>query len=290
MKGFTFVSRLLLLLLLLVAAGTVARGFAAQSDTLAVFLPLVTNGAAPLPLHVGLAARWDGTGYLDIGEHYEPGTHVTTTLDAITAPDVIRARNHGWYDPDPLAFGESFWDSFYAVSTGAFISSTVPANPAWKWGHPWLLPYDVTFTAGQTTTVDGQLFLVSGPHAGTTAFGAPVQYWELVNQARFLYFDDGGEWTQYVEAGDAILRYDAGHSRLLLHRDILRHYYQNGVLTDQTVQYVEDLTAASSFAPTTSRPGVTPADATGAPRSQRPLPALPGLEPGPAGLAFEIAP
>jgi hypothetical protein len=95
--------------------------------------------------------------------------------------------------------------------------------------------------------VGGQPFLVSGPHPGTTTFGQPVQYWELVNRDRFLYWDGGQGFTQYVHAGEARLRYDAGRTRLLLYSDVLRRYYENGGLTPYTVQYIENLTGASSF-------------------------------------------
>jgi hypothetical protein len=109
------------------------------------------------------------------------------------------------------------------------------------------LPYDREFHDGQTTTIDGQAFMVSGPHSGHTAFGQEVQYWRLVNEKKFLYWDGGGDWKQYVHAGDITLRYDAGNTRLLLHRDVLRRIYYKGKRTDDTVQYIDNLTSANSF-------------------------------------------
>lgn len=199
------------------------------------------------PIYVGLDLRWDGVGYLNIGNYYQVGSHFSKTFDTITSPGVVRARNRDWYDPDPLQFGETSWDEFYEVSTGRFLSSSVPGNPSWKWGPPWLAGYNADFSGVQTVMIDGQRFTVTGPHDGHTAFGYPVRYWEFTNQERFLIYDDGGDWTQYVHPGDILLRYDAGASKLMIHSNELRHYYENGDRSDFTVQYIMNLTQAGSF-------------------------------------------
>lgn len=238
------------------------------------------------PLYVGLDLRWDGTGYLNVGQYYEPGWHMTMNLDAVTSPGVVRARHHLWYNPDPLNFGESYYDSFYSLATGRFLSSSGTQNPAWKWENPLIVPYDINFYDGQTISVDGQPFLVSGPHSGYTSFGQPVQYWELTNRDRFLFYDDGGEWTQYVHAGEAKLRYDAGATRLLIYRNVLRRYYQNGNTSNYTVRYVFNLTGADSF------PGgsISTDSATNGPpvidRDQPASPLLPEPGYGPFGIRY----
>lgn len=199
------------------------------------------------PLFVGLNLRWDGVGYLNIGGYYQPGYHLASSFVGLTAPDVMRNRNHVWYSPDPLDFGESWWDLFYSLTTGRVLSSSVPADPAWKWGYAIILPYDITLHNGMEILIGGEVFLASGPHAGLTAFGQPVRYWALVNRDRFLIYDDGGEWTQYVHAGEARLHYDAGRTRLLIHSDIKRRLYQDGDRTSYTVHYIDNLTASDSF-------------------------------------------
>ncbi|MGD2078075.1 MAG: hypothetical protein PVH18_06810, partial [Chloroflexota bacterium] len=98
-----------------------------------------------------------------------------------------------------------------------------------------------------TIDLGGQTFAVTGPHSGNTVFGQPVQYWRLVNEKRFLMWDDGGQWQQFVLAGDAELLYDAGITRLLLKSDLKRTYYLNGSKTPYNVRYIDDLTESSSF-------------------------------------------
>jgi len=204
------------------------------------------------PLFVGLNLRWDGAGYIRVEEYYDVGTHVTRDLNGLTDADTIRSHNQYWYDPNPKNWESDTWDSFYSVSTGYFKSSSVPGDPSWKWGNPWILPYDWNFSNGQIFLIEGQAFLVTGPHSGYTAFGKPVQYWRLVNRDTFLYWDAGGAWRQYVHPGDITLWYDAGNTRLCLHTDTLRRYYYQGNLTSYTVQYIDNLTASNSF-PTAER-------------------------------------
>ncbi len=199
------------------------------------------------PLFVGLQVRWDGMGYIRGSEYYDVGSHLQRELNEITSPDTIKSHNYNWYDPDPQGWGSSTWDSYYSVSTGYFKSSSIPGDPSWKWGMPWVLPYDWQLENGVVISIGGQPFLTSGPYSGYTAFGKPVEYWVLVNRDKFLYWDGGGDWTQYVHAGDITLWYDADNSRLLLHRDVLRRYYYQGELTSDTVQYISNLTYANSF-------------------------------------------
>lgn len=211
----------------------------------AVYLPLVAKPY--VPLFVGLQLRWDSNGYIRGSEYYDIGHHLERDLNGMTDADTIRSHNYSWYDPNPFGWSSATWQSYYSVSTGYFKSSSLPPDPSWKWGSPWILPYDWHFYDGQTGTIGARAFNVSGPHSGYTAWGQAVQYWELVNTGKFLYWDSGGDWTQYVGPGDVTLRYDAGASRLMLYRDVLRTYHYQGTPTIDTVQYIQLLTYASSF-------------------------------------------
>ena len=199
------------------------------------------------PLFVGLQARWDGVGYIRADEWFDVGSHHERFYDGMTDADAIRCRNHQWYDPNPKGWDESYWDTYYSVSTGYFLASSVPGDPAWKWGTYWVMPYDVTFQSGQIMIIGGQAFDVSGPHSGYTTFGKAVQYWRLVNRDAILYWDGGIDWQLYVRPGDLTLWYDAGNTRLLLHEDIVRTDYYLGDPTPYTVQYITNLTASNSF-------------------------------------------
>jgi hypothetical protein len=214
--------------------------------TPAAYLPLILRQASR-PLFVGLHARWDGVGYIRTDETYDVGLHSERDALERVDDDAIRVHTQEWYDPNPKSWPASTWDSLYSISTGHFLSGAAPADPAWKWRNPWILPYDWQFAAGQVLSVDGQTFLVSGPHTGEAAFGRPVQYWELVNTTTFVFWDGGGDWQQLVGPGDITLCYDAGPTRLLLHRDVLRTYSYQGQPTAYTVQYVEDLTATNAL-------------------------------------------
>ena len=199
------------------------------------------------PLFVGLQLRWDGRGYIRGSEYFDVGTHLTRHLNGLTDADTVRSHNYFWYDPNPKDWPSDTWDDYYSVSTGYFKASSLPDDPSWKWGSPWRLPYDWSFSDGQTFSIGGQAFLVSGPHSGYTAFGKAVQYWKLVNRDKFLYWDGGGDWKQYVHAGDITLWYDAGNTRLELHSNVLRRSYYKGSLTSHTVQYIDNLTSSNSF-------------------------------------------
>jgi hypothetical protein len=208
------------------------------------YLPIIFRPRPPL--FVGLSLREDGEGYIRGDLNYNVGYHLTRDLNGMTDADTIRSHNYQWYDPNPMRFYSVTWDSYYSVSTGYFKSSSKPDDPSWKWGNPWILPYDWSLSNGQTFWVDSQAFLVSGPHSGYTSFGVAVQYWKLVNRDKFLYLDIG-DTKQYVHPGDITLWYDAGITRLELHGDILRREYYKGNLTSDTVQYIYNLTSCTDF-------------------------------------------
>jgi hypothetical protein len=211
------------------------------------------------PLFVGLKVRYDGNGYIRGSEYYDIGSHATISLDLLTDPDTVRAEFHDWYNPNPLSFDETSYYSYYSVTTGQWKSSSYPGDPSWKWGYSWKLAYDATFTDGDTVTIDGQDFTVTGPHSGYTTYGKAINYWEFTNQHKLLYWDDGGDWKQYVNPGEAVLRYDAGASGLLIYDNITRHFYYQGDDYGDTVQYIENLTAANSL------PGSPPVSLTNSP-------------------------
>ena len=207
------------------------------------------------PLFVGLQVRWDGEGHIYLGPYYfKGGTHWPCTFNGLTDPDTIRGHNHHWYQPNPGDWESTEWDSFYSVSTGNLLATSKPPEPMWKWGHPRILPYDLQLHHLETVDIGGQPFLVSGPFTGHTAFGLPVQYWRLINTRKFLFRDDGDALRQFVHPGDVTLWYDAGPSRLLLHRDVLRRFYVNDQVISDTVQWISNLTCANSF------PGVESCD------------------------------
>lgn len=211
----------------------------------ALYLPLLSR---PFPvLTVDMHLRWDGNGYLRGRWYYDIGWHLQRDLIDMTDADTIHCHNYEWYDPNPLNFESNTWDSYYSISTYELKSSSSPGDPSWKWGSPWVLPVSWQFTNGQAWTIDGQVFNVSGPYAGYTAFGQAVQYWQLVNRDTFLFWDGGGDWKQYVTPGDIKLQYDAGSNRLLLQSDILRREYYRGAPSGDTVQYIMNLTFDSNF-------------------------------------------
>lgn len=198
------------------------------------------------PLFVGLQFRYDGNGYIRTSQSFDVGTHTTHNFDLKTDVDIIRDSGRDWYDPDPQAWGSSTWTSYYSASTGDWQSSTSTGDPAWKWGYPWKTDYGSEFSNGQAY-VGGQPFSVTGPHAGVTAFGVSMNYWEMTNTTAIVLWDGGAGWTQVLEPGTVVLRYDAGPSRLMLYSDLLRRYYYNGAAQTQTVRYTEVLTAVSFF-------------------------------------------
>ena len=212
-----------------------------------------TQSITIYPLYVGLSLKWAGSGYIRGSEYHNIGYHQDTTVTGLTSGSIGNVHNSAWYDPNPLYIDPDIWDSFYDLVTGEFKSSSSPADPSRKWGEPWFLPYDFSLSDGQISYIDGIEFLATGPHQGVTAFGIPYSYWEMTNQQEFLFWDGGGDWTQRVSAGHIILRYDAGISRLQTYSDVKRSDFFQGNPTNDTVQYVTQLTAASSFSNGNSR-------------------------------------
>lgn len=197
------------------------------------------------PLFVGLQIRWDGAGFIRMESAYDVGTHRTFNLDLRTDVDVIRSTNRHWYDPNPQGWTLDTWTSYYLASQGAYQSSTSPGDSDWKWSEPWKLAYWATFPDGIAYSGDN-VFLVTGPHAGVTAFGVVYQYWELKNRDNVLVWQNG-DWSQIAEPGLITLRFDAGSSHLLTYSDVLRRAYYQGNRTDYTVRYSDNLTAVSFF-------------------------------------------
>jgi hypothetical protein len=206
-----------------------------------------TRSVTIYPLFVGLNLSWDGNGYIRGSEYADIGSHETRVLDALTEPDTIRSNSHQWYDPNPYGWEDEYWTSYYSVLTGLWKGSSTPGDPSWKWGYYWFLPYNLNLSNGMIVWIDNQDFSVSGPHTGITPWGHTIHYWQLVNRHKFLIWDDGGDWKQYVHVGEAILHYDAGSSRLLLYNNVKRHFYYEGDLTQDSVQYIDNLTAANSI-------------------------------------------
>jgi hypothetical protein len=233
----------------------------ADADATLLYLPLVSKPHPPLFL--GLVALWEGSGYIRGSASYDVGHHVVRELDSMVDADTVHITNYDWYDPNPLGFPPSAWETHYSVTTGLLEWSDLPDDPDWKWNAPWIMPYNWQFGNGQTVQIDGQPFLVTGPHAGYTQFGEAVQYWQLVNTTKFLYVDGEGDWTQYVHAGDITLWYDAGYQRLLLHDDVLRRVYYKGKITSDTVQYVIELTLTNAYDSTVALPEMVRALQTG---------------------------
>ena len=211
--------------------------------------PTATSTFTPTPTRVplfpGLTVRWDGRGFLNVGEYIEVGTHSTRDSIGMTDPDTVEFHNHHWYDPNSPGIEEAVWIDYYSISTGRFKASSVPSDPAWKWGSYWILPYDFDLSNDQTVQIGGQDFHVTGPHAGYTSFGQSVHYWHLVNKHKFLFREDS-DWPQYVHPGDITLQYDM-NTRLLLTRDVLRRFYYDGEETPYTVQYIEYLTSSNAY-------------------------------------------
>lgn len=199
------------------------------------------------PIYVGLAVRWDGSGYVRGSIYRDIGVHTRMVLDQLTAPDTVRLNGTGWYDPNPFGWDAEQWVSYYRASTGEFLSSPSAGDPSWKWGYSWLLPYGASFVDGATVSVSAVPFRVSGPHWGTTTYGQPIRFWQFVNTEAFTMWDDGADLTQRVLAGEAVLRYDADGSGLLLYSDVRRVFFYQGRATSDSVQYVETLTAATSL-------------------------------------------
>ncbi len=210
----------------------------------AQFLPAVLLLATPSPvappqatLHVGLQLRWDGSGYILFeGYSWRPGTHETRAVDEQVDGDTVRVAGQLWYSPNPLDFESDSWYCHYNTATNRAEMCSGEDDPSWKWGYTWILPAGTALANGQRLTIDGQSFDISGPHTFLTGYGEEAAFWRLRNRDRFLFFDDGGQWTQYVEAGDVSLYYDIDNG-ILLYDNIKRTFYKNGASTSSYVQY-----------------------------------------------------
>ena len=217
--------------------------------TKTVYLPLIM--APYRPLFVGLQLEWTGSGY-GRGSHTNPlwdaAYRLTRDLDMMTDSDTIRSSNYETYTLNPSGWPDDSWYSYYSVSSLQFRSSSAAPNPDWKWDYwDWILPRSAMLSNGAIYMVSGQPFIVSGPFDKYTAFGRAVRYWRLANQNKFLLWDNGGDWTIYAHPNEIILQYDAGETRLLLYYNELRHYYYQGNLVDDTVQWIDDLTATNAW-------------------------------------------
>ena len=212
----------------------------------AQYLPAVLLLATPSPvpppratLHVGLQLRWDGSGYILLeGYSWRPGTHLTRAVDQQVDGDTVRVSGQQWYSPNPLDFASESWYCHYNTASNRAEMCSGEDDPAWKWGYFWILPAGTALANGQRLTIDGQSFDVSGPHTFLTGYGEEAAFWRLRNRDRFLFFDGGGQWTQYVEAGDVILFYDVANG-MLLYDNIKRTFYKDDASTSDYVQYEE---------------------------------------------------
>jgi hypothetical protein len=198
------------------------------------------------PLFVGLRLRWDGPGYIRYDAPFDVGHHRERTVEALVGEDIVRIHNYNWYDPNPYSWDASIWNTHYNPTTCEFLASTAPGDPDWKFSTPWVMPITWQPSRSQSFPIDGQPFIVTGPHLGYTAFGTQVEYWKMTNRESILYWDGGGSRKQYVHPGDLILHYDTGPSRLMLYRNIIRSVYEDGQYFG-TIQYIRQLTAANAF-------------------------------------------
>ncbi len=198
------------------------------------------------PLFVGLHLLWQGVGVIEDDQRYEVG-YVWQEDFVTSGNNTVQSQAEQRYDPDPLEWSEESWQSTYDVTDGTFLSSTLPPDTMLKWGHPWILPYPLLLSNDSAVQIDGQVFLVSGPHATTTAFGIPVTYWRMTNRDRFLFWDDNKGQRQYVHPGDVELWYDNTISRLLLRQDIVRRIYNHETDTGGTYRYTMNLVETNAF-------------------------------------------
>jgi hypothetical protein len=217
------------------------------------YLPAVINLPTPTPtrtntiIFLGQKNSWDGEGFIRTDVRFDVGIHHRQEFDLITGNDIIRSTNEYWYAPNPQGWGSKNWYAFYSMSSGNFLSSSAISDPAWKFSNPLIMPLSWSPIAGQPFPISGNIFNVSGPFQGITAFGRPITYWRFVNRDRLLYWDEGGEWKQYVNAGELILHYDAGATRLIIYENILRSYYLREDQTTYFVQYITKLTESNAF-------------------------------------------
>lgn len=206
------------------------------------------RAATIYPLFVGLALRWQGIAKISS----DPGGEVGYTWEeSLFAAEGVTVKSNGRqsYSPNPLGWPEDRWISTYEVTTGAFLDSSLPPDTQQRWGHPWILPYALQLNGAGAIVIDGQTFILSGPHVGETGFGLPIHYWRLTNRDRFLLWADGAGTRHYVNPNDVELWYDSGASRLLLRQEIVRRIHHNEVDTGAADRYSLNLVEANAFAP-----------------------------------------
>jgi hypothetical protein len=220
-----------------------------------VSLPLIQ--AHQPPLFLGLRVCWRGEGRLGTGvatdvvyfwqEHLDGNVNPEGQPD----PHVLRSSSSLRYDRslNPASWPDESWTSFYAANTGDFIASSAAFDPGLKWGNPWFLPYRLQLKEGNLFSIAGQVFTLSGPHPGFVLDQAML-YWQMVNRDAFLFWEGDAE-QEYVQPGDIRLRYDAGHSRLLLGQEITRRMARASGLTGETIRYTVELQATNAFSPGT---------------------------------------
>jgi|GEM_PF-3049838 len=200
------------------------------------------------PLFVGLRLSWQGSGAVTTqGRSADIGYFWNEEVDASQGDGLVTSQGRQWFAPNPQQWPEETWTSRYDVTTGAFIDTTLSPDPGVKWGNPWILPYALSLQGLKAVYVDGQVFTVSGPFETTTAFGKSLRYWRMVNRDRFLYWEDGQGAAQYVDSGDIELWYESDRTGLLLRQAIVRHIYNDGVDSGDSIRYSVNLTTANAF-------------------------------------------
>lgn len=225
-----------------------------------LYLPEPTETPPPpRTLRLGLNVRWDGQGrvYFD-GYTWWPGTHLTRRVDQQIDGDTVGVRADHWYSPNPFSWEDESWYCRYNTLSNHSEGCDTTDDPAWKWGFYWIMPAEVTFAAGRNVTIDDEVFTVSGPHSFELGNGETAYFWRLRNRDRFLMHADGGEWTQYVEAGDAELFYEVG-SGLLLRSQVERTLYKNGNSTSNVVRYDQEVSSRGDVTMMAGDLAMTPA-------------------------------
>lgn len=209
-----------------------------------IMLPLTISNR-PVSF-VGFHARWDGEHHIRDTEHTRIGVHLIRDATGLADIDTIILENRLRYEPNPLEWEEREWVEHLTLSTGETVWNSAPPDPSWKWENPWLMPSNWSFENNQSVDIGGQQFRVTGPHISVTSFGFSVNYWKLSNENEFLFWDDGGSWTQMVHSGEIDLWYDID-TRLMLHRDITRILYYEDKETSFTVQNFINLSSSNVF-------------------------------------------
>ncbi len=200
------------------------------------------------PLFVGLKLAWQGSGAVTSqGSSADIGYFWTEAFDSADLTGVATSRGRQWFAPNPQQWPEEVWSSRYDLPSGTFVDTSLPPDSGTKWGHPWILPYAFSLAGLKAVSVDGQVFTVSGPFETTTVFGSNLRYWRLVNRDRFLYWEGGQGESHFVESGEAELWFEAESTGLLLRQALVRHLYNSGGDTGDTIRYSINLVAANAF-------------------------------------------